>query len=73
MKRHYTSEDLFNAMLQLARESGKFNRCDAILDYASPGRQQMPLTDYAFDTLCMPTFGGSEGIYIDVCICGTYN
>lgn len=73
MKRHYNDTDLFNAMLRLARKSGKFSRCEAILDYANAREQRIVLTDYQFDTHCIPAFGGSEGIYVDVCICGKYN
>lgn len=73
MKTHYNDADLFNAMMNMARALGRFARCDAILDYATPREQRIVLTNHAFDVLCVPTIGTSEGIYIDVILSGKYN
>jgi hypothetical protein len=51
-----------------------FEKAKGILDYMLPESFNVKkLTDCDFDVIAIPSFGGSEGIYIDCCIEGVYD
>ena len=77
MKRD-TTRDLFNAVLQLVKDNGHYEKAGAIMDYVLPeiseydARSDIELSAYEFDFYATAQFGGSEGIYIDCWLRGKY-
>jgi len=73
-----TTRDLFNAVLQLAKDSGCYEKAEAIMDYYLPSssesnvREDIELSNYRFDFNATAQFGGSEGIYIDCYLYGEF-
>jgi hypothetical protein len=73
-----TTRDLFNAVLQLVKANGCFEKAEAILDYHLPNlsesniREDIELSNYRFDFNATVQFGGSEGIYIDCYLSGEF-
>lgn len=68
-----TTFDLFNAVLQLVRDNGEYEKAAAIMDYVLPERYEViELTNYRFDFVAVPQAGGNEGIYIDCYLWGEY-
>ena len=74
-----TTRDLFNAVLQLVKDKGCYDKAAAIMDYVLPNiseynsREDIELSNYGFDFHAAPQFGGSEGIYISCWISGEYS
>lgn len=68
-----TNADLMNHVLELVKESGNYEKAGKIMDYflAESGRVK-ELTNYEFDFLAVANFGGSEGIYIDCWLQGSF-
>lgn len=75
-KRDFKS-DLFRAILERARADGSLEEIEPILDYYLPKEneslyagQDGPLTNYEFSFVPVISFGGSEGIYVDLYLDG---
>ena len=74
-----TTRDLFNAVLQLVKDNGCYEKAEAIMDYVLPSistydlRKDIELSNYEFDFYAATQFGGNEGIYIDCWIYGEYS
>lgn len=75
-KRDFKS-DLFRAILERARADGSLAEIEPILDYYLPNdgeplssRTEGPLTNYEFNFVPVISFGGSEGIYVDLYLDG---
>lgn len=69
--------DLFRAILERARADGSLAEIEPILDYYLPNDeeslssgQERPLTNYEFNFAPAISFGGSEGIYVDLYLDG---
>ena len=73
-----TTRDLFNAVLNLVKENGHYDRAAEIMDYYLPNiseynsREDIELSNYEFDFYATPQFGSNEGIYIDCWLRGKY-
>ena len=73
-----TTRDLFNAVLQLVKDNGCYEKAEAIMDYYLPNssesniREDMELSNYRFDFNASAQFGSSEGIYIDCYLYGEF-
>ena len=73
-----TTRDLFNAVLQLVKANGCYEKAEAIMDYYLPSssesniREDIELSNYRFDFNATAQFGGSEGIYIDCYLYGEF-
>lgn len=69
-----TPADLFNQVLRLVKKNGHYDKVKAIMDYVLPinyrGRE---LTNYEFDFIAKVNWGGSEGIYLDCYIEGSFD
>lgn len=75
-KRDFKS-DLFRAILERARADGSLAEIEPILDYYLPhdgeslsSGQDRPLTNYEFNFVPVISFGGSEGIYVNLYLDG---
>ena len=71
---------LLNAILQRARADGSMDTIDPILDYILPNdgeplftEEDTYLTNYEFDIVPRIAFGGSEGIYLDLYLEGSFD
>lgn len=69
--------DLFRAIIEQARAAGDLAEIEPILDYYLPNdneslhsREDGPLTNYEFNFVPVISFGGSEGIYVDLYLDG---
>lgn len=77
--RRDTTRDLFNAVLQLVRDNGCYEKAAANMEYVLPNisecnsREDIELSNYMFNFYATPQFGGNEGIYIDCWISGEYS
>jgi hypothetical protein len=72
VKRH-TNGSLMMEIFKIIETMPDFERAKEILDYMSPESFNVEtLTDYEFDLLAFPSFGGSEGIYVDCYLSGVY-
>lgn len=68
-----TGGELFERIIALAKENGDLERFHRIEDYTLPsGRSDQKIEDYRFDLCAVPSFGGSEGIYLDCFIRGDF-
>jgi hypothetical protein len=71
--RRHTNESLMSEIFKIIETMPDFERAKEILDYMSPESFNVEtLTDYEFDLLAVPSFGGSEGIYVDCYLSGVY-
>jgi hypothetical protein len=69
-----TGGELFDHVMQCARENGDLANFDDICDYVLPDdRHKEKLCSYEFDMLPIVNFGGSEGIYIDCGLRGKFD
>ena len=69
-----TGGQLFEKVMDCARQNGDLERFDAICDYSLPETyEQSKLCSYEFDLLPAVNFGGSEGIYIDCSLRGKFD
>ncbi len=75
-KRDWKS-DLFRAILERARADGSLAEIESTLDYYLPNDGESlssgkdgPLTNYEFNFVPVISFGGSEGIYVDLYLDG---
>ena len=69
-----TGGQLFEKIMERARENGDLARFDNICDYVLPDdRNTGKLSSYEFDMLPAVNFGGSEGIYIDCSLRGKFD
>nr|WP_326184288.1 hypothetical protein [uncultured Oscillibacter sp.] len=75
-KRDRKSE-LFRAILERARADGSLTEIEPIWDYYLPNdgealssERDSPLTNYEFNFVPIISFGGSEGIYVDLYLDG---
>lgn len=69
--------DLFRAILEQARADGSLVEIEPILDYYLPNDKEPlslgkdgPLTNYEFNFVPIISFGGSEGIYVELYLDG---
>jgi hypothetical protein len=70
---HHTNETLMREIFKIIETMPDFERARDILDYMLPETYRTEkLTNYEFDFLAVPNFGGSEGIYIDCYLSGVY-
>lgn len=68
-----TGGKLFRKVVESAKESGDWERFGEIEDYTLPEEDDEALiADYQFDLCAVPSFGGSEGIYMDCFIRGDF-
>lgn len=68
-----TGGELFEKVVALAKENGDLRRFEEIEDYILPeDRSALKIEDYRFDLCAVPSFGGSEGIYLDCFIRGDF-
>jgi hypothetical protein len=73
-----TTRDLFNAVLQLVKDNGCYDKAEAIMDYVLPEvseyrkNEYIELSAYEFDFYASAQFGGNEGIYISCWLKGKY-
>ena len=68
-----TGGELFEKVIALAKENGDLERFHGIEDYTLPAdRSGQKIEDYRFDLCTVPSFGGSEGIYLDCFIRGDF-
>lgn len=63
----YTNEKLFNNITGMIKEQGLL---PDILDYYRPDRRLQEIRTYEWEVLGDLTFGGNEGIYLDIYIEG---
>ena len=69
-----TGGELFQKIMECARDNGDLARFDTILEYVLPeDYDKAKLCSYEFDFLPAINFGGSEGIYIDCSIRGKFD
>lgn len=69
-----TNTELFNAVYQLATESGELAKLVGIEDYHLPETYDVAtLVDHEFDCFWTANYGGSEGIYIDAYLFGVFD
>lgn len=69
-----TGGELFERVMERARENGDLARFDTIGDYSlADSLEQGKLCSYEFDLMPVVNFGGSEGIYIDCTIRGKFD
>jgi hypothetical protein len=70
-----TPIDVFNGILQTARESGNFKEVDTILEFSSPTYFDedclRPIYNEELGTEFRVNYGGSEGIYVDAYLLGS--
>ena len=71
---------LLQRILEAARADGVIAEAEAILDYILPNDNEpaLPdkdsyLTDYRFDLIPRLSFGGCEGIYLSLCLEGSFD
>jgi hypothetical protein len=70
---HHTNKTLMQEIFKIMEGMPDFERAKGILDYMIPSSfGEEKLTNYEFDVIATPNFGGSEGIYIDCYISGAY-
>lgn len=68
-----TNADLMNHVLDLVKKSGNYEKAGKIMDYYLPESSCVKeLTNYEFDFLAVANFGGSEGIYVDCWLQGSF-
>lgn len=68
-----TGGELFERIIDLAKENGDLERFHGIEDYTLPSdRSDQKIEDYRFDLCTVPSSGGSEGIYLDCFIRGDF-
>lgn len=72
--------DLFRAILERARADGSLTEIETILDYYLPNdgeslssERDAPLSNYEFNFVPVISFGGSEGIYVDLYLDGDFD
>ena len=66
-----TNADLMNAVVNLVKENGWYDKAADILDYYLPEDYTIKeISNYEFDFKAMVKFGGNEGIYLDCWIEG---
>jgi hypothetical protein len=69
-----TNTILFNRVIGLAQAHGDFERASQILDYHLAERHTVrELKDYEFRFVARVVWGGSEGVYIDCYLEGTFD
>lgn len=63
---------LMNALHQMVIGCGQYKRAEAIMDYFSPNRRDIPqeITCDDFTFLAYVEFGGSEGLFLECCLVG---
>lgn len=64
---------LFQNTLRLVKEHGHYTEAEPIIDYAMADDEERKLTDYGFDFRAVVSPGGSEGIYIDCYLSGSFD
>ena len=69
----YTSTTLAAEAYTAAIAFGLIDDWVKIEDYFLPGREPVPVCDMEFDTVCIPSFGSNEGIYVDCSIIGYFD
>ena len=73
-RQRLTGGQLFEKVVERARESGDMARFEGIHEYVLPDSfEKGKLTKYGFDFLPVVNFGGSEGIYIDCMLKGEFD
>lgn len=69
-----TNADLMRAVHGLVAQNGCYAVAEPIIDYFLPESINVrKLTDYHFDFLTCVNFGGSEGIYLDCFLKGSFD
>jgi len=69
-----TNTVLMNQVLELVKKGGCYDEAESIMDYFLAETYNVrTLTNYRFDFLTRLNFGGSEGIYLDCYIEGTFS
>ncbi len=72
--RRYTNKELMELVVEKARQTGDYAKAEAILDYFLPENFSIVrLTNYEFDFHAIADFGGSEGIYLDCWLSGSFD
>lgn len=71
MKKTKTTIDLANGIIEMVKADGALPEC---IDYIIPSATSRPaeIYDTEFDFVGEMAFGGSEGIYVTILICGDY-
>ncbi len=73
IKRH-TNTTLMNKIFEIIGDMPEYKRIADILDYKLAEEYDVAiLTDYEFDIVALPQFGGSEGIYVTCFINGQFD
>lgn len=68
-----TGGELFKRVVGLAKENGDWEHFAEIEDYTLPESDDtIKIEDYQFNLCAVPSFGGSEGIYVDCFIRGEF-
>ena len=67
MKKRWTNQKLFNQIVENLREDGKL---PDILEYSEPTLVEKEINPYDLDCHGTLSFGGNEGIYVDVYLAG---
>jgi len=62
-KTPFTTTEFFNTICDVLKEKGEY---PAILDYALPTRKELPIPTEEFHIESHLSYGGSEGIYLDL-------
>ncbi len=69
-----TNTDLMNNVFELVKKNGSYDKAEKIMDYfLAESHYIRKLSNYQFDFCAVPSFGGSEGIYIDCYINGIFD
>lgn len=69
-----TNQDLMNHILALVKKSGNYDKAGKNMDYfIAENKEVRGLTNYEFDFLAVANFGGSEGIYLDCWLKGSFD
>lgn len=69
-----TNADLMKAVLKLTKENGWYYEAEKIMDYFLPESSCIKeLTNYEFEFKAIVNYGGSEGIYLDCFLEGSFD
>ena len=69
-----TNADLMKGVLNLVKENGWYDEAESIMDYFLPEEGYVKeLTNYEFDFKAVVEYGGSEGIYLNCYLEGSFD
>jgi hypothetical protein len=72
--KRYTNKELMELIVEKVGKTDDYKKAEAILDYFLPEKfSVVRLTNYEFDFHALADFGGSEGIYLDCWLAGSFD